>query len=751
MEQIYLLMKEFVKTDEVHFVAYKEVGTKPTPKMNYTTYRKAIKSDSMLGDIHLDESVVRKINYHILDKYLELPHPSINSFNTIIKQNNIDAVIMLGDVFELVCDQRFACYSIMWFPNHFKPLDNDNASVLSYFDHIVTLSPASVPVIKEGLYNKRVAVSSIPHIIEYDNSKLVSSDKQVKARKIHNTMKPRPIQISKTDYVVTIIGGNYEQNCRKSFATSFLAFKQFLDKVPNAFLYVQAFTHSELKFRTNLNDLACYHGVNIPLDRIYINQTRVTDDIIDRIYNLSDVVLIGSKSEGFGLPLLEAQTRGLPVVTNKFLAMADYTFYGESADFSHYDYDQFGGGMWSSPDPNKLAIALYNVYQQHTQSKSSSQRLISSNVQENNIDHLQQTNIDHLQQTNINHLQQTNIDHLQQTNIDHLQQTTNNENVTIHLPENDVDKSVTIHLPENDVDKSGTIHLPENDVDKSVTIHLPENDINKSVTIHLPENDIDKSVTIHLPENDVDKSVTIHLPENDVDKSDTIHLPENDIDNNESSCQKLDVGFEEKKDSKEWAISHIRDNFSGVAVANSFRGVLKENIRILMTMYTECYLIDCVKYPGNLISVLKRGSRKCVILLLNCEDEKVGDDIFVVNDNTIYEVLHRFSATHIYYLSSELEVSNLFFLEIMKNSLAQFYFLSTKKKKLVFPNQNIQSAMDIVAKSTLDMLHFAISFFFFKYIINKTRKCDKVSIISEVFKLHLPTMITPDPHLTVKY
>ena len=46
------------------------------------------------------------------------------------------------------------------------------------------------------------------------------------------------------------------------------------------------------------------------------------------LIEMADVLLQPSKAEGFGMPVLEAQLLGTPVVTTKFGAMADFTKYG---------------------------------------------------------------------------------------------------------------------------------------------------------------------------------------------------------------------------------------------------------------------------------------------------------------------------------------------------------------------------------------------------------------------------------------
>lgn len=54
----------------------------------------------------------------------------------------------------------------------------------------------------------------------------------------------------------------------------------------------------------------------------------VDDDELTDVYNALDVLLSPSMGEGFGLPILEAQACGVPVVTVNWTGMADITFAG---------------------------------------------------------------------------------------------------------------------------------------------------------------------------------------------------------------------------------------------------------------------------------------------------------------------------------------------------------------------------------------------------------------------------------------
>ena len=86
------------------------------------------------------------------------------------------------------------------------------------------------------------------------------------------------------------------------------------------------------------------------MDRLIINEVELSEQDLGQLYKTSDVLLIASKSEGFGIPILEAQLYGTPVITNDFLAMKDYTFYGISVPPLMKYPNILQNGLWSLPE-----------------------------------------------------------------------------------------------------------------------------------------------------------------------------------------------------------------------------------------------------------------------------------------------------------------------------------------------------------------------------------------------------------------
>jgi glycosyltransferase involved in cell wall biosynthesis len=74
------------------------------------------------------------------------------------------------------------------------------------------------------------------------------------------------------------------------------------------------------------------------------------------------VYLCGSCSEGFGIPQLEAQYFGLPVVTTKFGAMDDYCWHGVSVPPLQKRFNHMQDAWWVTPSVSGTVEALEKVY-----------------------------------------------------------------------------------------------------------------------------------------------------------------------------------------------------------------------------------------------------------------------------------------------------------------------------------------------------------------------------------------------------
>lgn len=134
------------------------------------------------------------------------------------------------------------------------------------------------------------------------------------------------VKMPKDAFIVGMVAANKGNPSRKCFAEAFLAFKALHDKKPDARLYL----HTEmlgLFDGTNLPHLL--KDVGVPSDAVmFCDQYRAVHSPYStkrmaEVYNSLDVLLMASAGEGFGIPAVEAQACGVPVIVSDFSAQPE--------------------------------------------------------------------------------------------------------------------------------------------------------------------------------------------------------------------------------------------------------------------------------------------------------------------------------------------------------------------------------------------------------------------------------------------
>ena len=308
---------------------------------------------NQVKQIEYDEEVYNN-NKQLIDnmKYVSMYGPikdvlCVSSINNCINKFKLDKIITILDLLRIIINvNKFECEVISWFPNHYEPIDNTSLYVLRMVDKIISLSNEGGRVIKNRLEHK--FVKTIPHVI----------DIKVPSKAVNEIREEYNIPVDK--FLVCIVGGNYDINNRRSLDTSIMAFEKFYKKNQNAFLYIQSFTFNGLNFVNDLHRIISY--LNIPIDAFIINQTKVEYSKILEIYKMADICVFGSRSEGFGVPNIEAQLCGASVVTNGFGALKDYTYNGICVPYLQQHYDHIADGIWSIPSIEGISEAMWNLY-----------------------------------------------------------------------------------------------------------------------------------------------------------------------------------------------------------------------------------------------------------------------------------------------------------------------------------------------------------------------------------------------------
>jgi len=220
---------------------------------------------------------------------------------------------------------------------------------LQYFDKIVTPSQYGVNVLKSYYYSSYV----IDHIVD-ELPINIDINKEKQSRNIDSD-----------DFICLILGRNDNKDDRKSIVDQFIAFKLFLDTLTEKekqkckLLFHDTFgkkLQGTIDLEPIVNQLQLNEYIHITDKRNYEYQH------IIGLYKISDVLLFASKSEGFGLPCVESQIYGTPVITNNCTSLSTNTYYGICIDPIKSSSSSFGIYDWSDASISKISTAIRYFY-----------------------------------------------------------------------------------------------------------------------------------------------------------------------------------------------------------------------------------------------------------------------------------------------------------------------------------------------------------------------------------------------------
>lgn len=146
---------------------------------------------------------------------------------------------------------------------------------------------------------------------------------------------------------------------RKSFPEAFLAFGKFAQDHPDAVLYVHA-ERTTIKDGLDLDLLA--EACNIPEGQIvfgdqFAMRLGIPDSAMAELYSTMDVLLAPSRGEGFGIPVVEAQACGVPVIVTNATAQPELVGAGWTVG-GQPEWDPDVCAWWTTPSVGELYEAL---------------------------------------------------------------------------------------------------------------------------------------------------------------------------------------------------------------------------------------------------------------------------------------------------------------------------------------------------------------------------------------------------------
>lgn len=144
-----------------------------------------------------------------------------------------------------------------------------------------------------------------------------------------------PVKMDPDKYTVSMVAMNKGNPSRKAFIQNIRAFKELHDHHPDTQLYLHT-GKSENGELGGINLPPYIKSLGLEKDVFFPDlQTMLNgypDDFMNSIYNSSDLLLSVTMGEGFGIPIVEAQAAGCPVLVGGWTSMPELLFAGWQVD-----------------------------------------------------------------------------------------------------------------------------------------------------------------------------------------------------------------------------------------------------------------------------------------------------------------------------------------------------------------------------------------------------------------------------------
>lgn len=253
-------------------------------------------------------------------------HWGVDVLQGHVRHFGADVVISLQDIWPLPDDYADLCRPaewVCWFPIDSQPVAARVVQMATKARYPLTYS-------KFGYDEARRAgiahLEYIPHGVE--TGVFHPGDKQTARQKLG---------FPEDAFVATMVAANKGVPSRKAFPENLRAFQMFREAHPelNCILYLHTLQSTEaggVDFKALTRSLGIPDATLRYVDQYAYKALGIGADFLAYVYQASDVLLAASMSEGFGIPIIEAQACGCPVITSNYTSMPELTFNGYSVD-----------------------------------------------------------------------------------------------------------------------------------------------------------------------------------------------------------------------------------------------------------------------------------------------------------------------------------------------------------------------------------------------------------------------------------
>lgn len=284
------------------------------------------------------------------------------------KDFKADVVFSLQDVWILhPGDLQHINRWIPWLPVDHDPIPDIVTEKLQFAYRIIAMSKFG----QEQLRKKGMHSTYIPHTV---NTELF--------KPMNKMQRKKEAGLSPDTFIFGMVSANKDNPPRKSFQEVMDAFKLFLEVNPKSMLYFH--TDPDFPGGFPIKQYAQFIGIadKVLFPDPYELGHNIGKEQMPLIFNTFDALLCPSVSEGFGIPIIEAQACGVPAIVNRWTAMPELVIEGETGFVCEVGSKWFSpqGSYMGRPDTQSLYEQMVKVFKadRGVMSKAARQHIVDN-------------------------------------------------------------------------------------------------------------------------------------------------------------------------------------------------------------------------------------------------------------------------------------------------------------------------------------------------------------------------------------
>lgn len=243
------------------------------------------------------------------------------------KMHKPDIYICLQDIWPLSAVSLKDAEAVFWCPIDHAPITPSVRQRLHYCKSVWAMSKFGL----KEMHNIGVFADYVPHGVDTEIYKPMD---RAEAR--------QKLDLGKDTFVVAMVAANKGFPSRKSIPEVLKAWARFVKQYPNSVLHLHCYAYDTPGGHgLNIPEIMSFYGltsehVKLP-DEYHFLMNQYAPSALNILYNAADVLLSPSRGEGFGVPVIEAQASGCPVIVTDFTAQRELCGAGWRLEVDEFD------------------------------------------------------------------------------------------------------------------------------------------------------------------------------------------------------------------------------------------------------------------------------------------------------------------------------------------------------------------------------------------------------------------------------